>query len=58
MKYRETFRIVGTEEEARAFCDKINAEHSAYMRAKHPATFTAWAGRDGSSGFICWFMSL
>lgn len=47
MKLRETFQIVDTEEEARAFVDAENAKHP---RRKHRAEYTTWKDR-----FIVWY---
>lgn len=34
-------------------CDRINKEHTRYMRQKHPAHFTTWSASDGSyDGFV------
>lgn len=52
MKYHPTFHIVDTEEQAIAFCNRINSQYTAYMRKKHPAHYTPWSSNDGYNGFV------
>ena len=54
-KYRYTFEFKKTEEEARAFCEQINASSTRYMRTNKPAHFTPWRSQDGESMFVCWY---
>ena len=58
-RYQLSFELKKTIEEAQTFCDRINAEYSAYMRKHNPAHFTTWTANDGSfDGFICWYKRL
>lgn len=61
-RYRGSFEIFETEEEARAFCGRKNAEATRYAREHHPAHYTEWAapakrrGEDSERGFIAWYV--
>ena len=55
-QYRYTFEFKKTEEEARAFCGRINAGLTRYMRTTKPAHFTPWRSQDRKENlFICWY---
>ena len=55
-KYRYTFEFKKTEEEAREFCERINAGLTRYMRKNKPAHFTPWSSQDGKENiFVCWY---
>lgn len=61
-RYRLRFHLVeGDEREARAFCERINANLNAYARRRYPAHYTPHLIRDNYgkgrdwNGFICWF---
>ena len=55
-KYRYTFEFKKTEEEARTFCERINAGLTIYMRKNKPAHFTPWQSKDGKENlFVCWY---
>ena len=56
-KYRLTFEFAETREQAQALCEKINANHTYYMRKNHPAKFTPWKASDGDSkyNFVVWY---
>lgn len=51
-KYQLRFEFMDTEEQAKAFCDHINATQSYYMRKHNPATYH-WS--DHYNSFICWY---
>ena len=41
---------------ARAFCERINAGLTRYMRKNKPAHFTPWSSQDGKENlFVCWY---
>lgn len=48
-RYQPRIDFVNTESEAKALCDRINAEHTPYMRKKHPAHYTDWTSKDGQT---------
>ena len=55
-KYRYTFEFQQTEEQAKAFCERINANLTKYMRKNKPAHFTPWRSQDEKENlFICWY---
>lgn len=55
-KYRYTFELKKTIEEATNLCAMINKNYTYYMRKHHPAHFTPWSANDGSfDGFVCWY---
>lgn len=55
-KYRYTFDFFETEDQAKAFCDGINAEASLYARKRYPAHYTPWNSADGTEHlFIAWY---
>ncbi len=56
MRYRETFEIVKSEEEAKNMCDRQNSVGNAYKRKRYHAHYTPWSSRDGSEvGFVVWY---
>ena len=56
MKYKLSFRIFTTEQEAIAFCSDVNARATSYCRKKYPAHYTPWSNGVGTQhGFICWY---
>lgn len=56
MRYRKTFKIVDTEEQAQTMCDTLNYTYTPYMRKNHPAHYTSWQSADGKENkFIVWY---
>ena len=56
IRYKLTYKIVKTEEEAKNFCDNENKNY--YIRKNHQAHFTAWSSSDGKEhGFIIWYVT-
>lgn len=55
-KYRQTYEIVKTEEEAKTFCNRENATGTYYKRKKHKAIYTPLRSQDGKEHlFVCWY---
>lgn len=55
-KYNLTFEIVKTEAEAKAFCNKENADGTRYKRKVLTASYTPWSSQNqAGKGFICWY---
>ena len=56
-KYNLTYQFFDTEEQARAFCDRENANGTKWKRAKHKAHFTSWRSMNGKENkFIAWYV--
>lgn len=56
MKYNPSFHIVDTEEQAKAFCERMNNQSTYYMRKHHPAHYTPWSNASRTEvGFVCWY---
>lgn len=55
-KYRLEFKFVDTEEEAKDFCDKHQAQQNAYGKRKHKPHYTPWASTDNKEHkFVVWY---
>lgn len=55
-RYRKTFEFCDTQEQAQAFCDRINASYSSYARKHYKAFFTPWSSSNGQEHkFIVWY---
>lgn len=52
MKLRLRYTFAETEEDARTFCDRENAEHP---RRKNRAHYTPWSSADNHARFIVWY---
>lgn len=56
MKYRVSFHICKTAEEAEAICQRENSTGSQYKRQHHKAHYTPWTSADRTeTGYIVWF---
>ena len=61
-KYHLTYNLIeGTEEYAKEFCERINANLKPYPRRRYPAHYTPYQIKDNYgpgkdwNGWICWY---
>jgi viroplasmin and RNaseH domain-containing protein len=54
-RYRSTFKLFDTEEQAKVFCDNENTNN--YIRKNHPAHYTSWSSANGQENkFVAWYV--
>lgn len=55
-RYNLTFKFFDTREQAKAFCDKENANGTAYKRHNKKAHFTEWSNEKKTGHkFVVWY---
>ncbi len=55
-RYTYMFKFFDTEDEAKVFCNRQNANASSYIRKNKPAHYNSWHNEDGTeNAFIAWF---
>ena len=55
-RYTRTFQFFDTEEQAKSFCDRMNALATPYARKKHPAHYMLWESQNRQEHkFVVWY---
>ncbi len=54
-KYRLTFNLVDTEDEAKRLCAELYKKASYYVQKHHTPHYTQWSSKDGTErAFLVW----